>query len=36
MDKEFDKIDPALLEQDDRITLYLKGKMTHQEEQAFM
>ena len=36
MDKELDKIDPALLEQDDRITLYLKGKMTPQEEQAFM
>lgn len=36
MEKELDKIDPALLEQDDRITLYLKGKMTPQEEQAFM
>lgn len=36
MDKEFDKIDPALLEQDDRIALFLKGKMTPQEEQAFM
>lgn len=36
MEKELDKIDPALLEQDDRITLYLKGKMTSQEEQAFV
>lgn len=36
MEKELDKIDPALLEQDDRITLYLKGKMTPQEEQALM
>ena len=36
MEKELDKIDSALLEQDDRITLYLKGKMTPQEEQAFM
>ena len=36
MEKELDKIDPALLEQDDRITLYLKGKMTPQEEQAFI
>ena len=36
MEKKLDNIDPALLEQDDRITLYLKGKMTPQEEQAFM
>ncbi len=36
MEKELDKIDPALLEQDDRISLYLKGRMTPQEEQAFM
>ena len=36
MEKELDKIDPALLEQDDRITLYLKGKMTPQEEQALI
>ena len=36
MEKELDKIDPALLEQDDCITLFLKGKMTTQEEQVFM
>lgn len=36
MEKELDNIDPALLEQDDRIALFLKGKMTPQEEQAFM
>lgn len=36
MEKELDIIDPTLQEQDDRITLYLKGKMTPQEEQAFM
>ncbi len=36
MEKELDKIDPALLEQDDRITLYLKGKMPPQEEQVLI
>jgi hypothetical protein len=36
MEKELDRIDPILLKQDDRITLYLKGKMTPQEEQAFL
>lgn len=36
MEKELDNIDPALLEQDDRITLFLKGKMPPQEEQVFM
>ena len=36
MEKDLDNIDPALLEQDDRIALFLKGKMTPQEEQVFM
>ena len=36
MEKKLDNIDPALLEQDDRIALFLKGKMTPQEEQVFM
>ena len=36
MEKNLDNIDPALLEQDDRIALFLKGKMTPQEEQVFM
>ena len=36
MEKELDRIDSILLKQDDRITLYLKGKMTPQEEQAFL
>ena len=36
MEKELDIIDPSLLMQDNRITLYLKGKMTPQEEQTFM
>lgn len=36
MEKNLDNIDSALLEQDDRIALFLKGKMTPQEEQVFM
>ena len=36
MAKELDNINPSLLEEDDRIVLYLKGKMSSQEEQAFM
>ena len=36
MEKNLDNIDPALLEQDDRTALFLKGKMTPQEEQVFM
>lgn len=36
MAKELDNINPTMLEEDDRITLYLKGKMSSQEEQAFM
>ncbi len=36
MAKELDHINPTLLEEDDRITLYLKGKMSSHEEQAFM
>lgn len=36
MAKELDNINPAMLEEDDRIALYLKGKMSSQEEQAFM
>ena len=36
MAKEFDYINPTMLEEDDRITFYLKGKMSFQEEQAFM
>lgn len=36
MAKELDHINPTLLEENDRITLYLKGKMSSHEEQAFM
>lgn len=36
MAKELDNINPTMLEEDDRIALYLKGKMSSQEEQAFM
>lgn len=36
MAKELDNINPTMLEEDDRITLYLKGKMSSQEELAFM
>jgi len=33
---DFDKIDPKLLEEDDRIVAYLKGQMSQQEEQEFL
>lgn len=36
MAKELDNINPTLLKEDDRIALYLKGKMSSQEERAFM
>lgn len=36
MNVDFDYIDPKLLEEDNRIIAYLKGKMTKDEESAFM
>ena len=36
MNVDFDYIDPSLLEEDDRIIAYLKGKMTKDEETSFM
>lgn len=36
MNVDFDYIDPNLLEEDDRIIAYLKGKMTKDEETTFM
>ena len=36
MDNEFNNIDEALLLEDERIANYLKGRMTSEEEQAFI
>ena len=36
MDNEYNNIDEQLLKEDDRIANYLKGRMTADEEQAFM
>jgi hypothetical protein len=36
MKESIENINPSLLEEDDRITSYLKGKMTNEEEVAFM
>ncbi len=36
MTKDFDNINEMLLLEDERIAQYLKGKMTADEEQAFM
>lgn len=36
MIKDITNIDPRLLEEDDRITAYLKGQMTAEEEQEFL
>lgn len=36
MIKDITNIDPRLLEEDDRITAYLKGQMTAEEEQKFL
>lgn len=36
MIQDIDNIDPKLLEEDDRIVAYLKGKMSEEEEQQFM
>lgn len=36
MIKDINNIDPKLLEEDDRIEAYLKGKMSAEEEQQFM
>ena len=36
MIKEINNIDPRLLEEDDRIVAYLKGKMSSEEEQQFL
>ena len=36
MDNEYNSIDEQLLKEDDRIANYLKGRMTADEEQAFM
>ena len=36
MTVDFDIIDPKLLEEDDHIVAYLKGKMSQEEEQEFL
>ena len=36
MEEDINKIDNRLLEEDDRITSYLKGQMSDEEEQAFL
>ena len=36
MDNEYNNIDEQLLKEDERIANYLKGRMTAEEEQAFM
>ena len=36
MNVDINTIDPKLLEEDDRIVAYLKGKMTPEEEQSFL